>query len=196
MPFMLILISPEQDVENEIPILIALMKSGLRIYHLRKPSSSKKELENYLSQIPASYRKKIVLHQHFSLSKKINLKGIHLNEKERKKYSALSKKFKIVSASFHSLEDAVLHQKKYDYLFLSPVFNSISKKNYPANETLIKNSKLLNKKNNIIALGGIKHSNILKIKKKEFAGAAFIGAVWLSKNPVRAFLNLKRKVAP
>lgn len=192
MAFKLILISPERDLKNEIQILLSLMKSGLRFYHLRKPFASKKDLENYLIQIPASYRKRVVLHQHFTLAQKFNLKGIHLNEIAKKKYAVLSNKYKIISASFHSIEEINANKNSFTYLFLSPVFNSKSKKNYAGKVELLKSN--CKSKRTVIALGGIDHLNISGIKNNGFGGAAFIGSVWLSKHPVNTFIKMKEKV--
>ena len=73
------------------------------------------------------------------------------------------------------------HKKNCDYVFLSPVFDSISKLNYHANytpEEIRKAHKagIIDKK--VIALGGIDTDNIRQVKNYGFGGAAILGALW------------------
>jgi thiamine-phosphate pyrophosphorylase len=68
-----------------------------------------------------------------------------------------------------------------DYLFLSPVFDSISKENYNSRfpESLLcdlKSKGIINEK--VIALGGVNKHNISKVKDYGFGGAAVLGALW------------------
>jgi len=64
------------------------------------------------------------------LLNEFNIKGIHLNEKNRRE--GILEKFysDIRSTSFHSIEDLVADKSKYEYVFLSPIFDSISKIGY------------------------------------------------------------------
>lgn len=190
--FKLILLSPETFSVNEIPQLCAMMRNGLRIFHLRKPEATKKQLRSYLQQIPAGYRKRIVLHQHFSLCGEFTLKGIHLNEKEKKQYAKYARRYKIISASFHEINALEENHNKYEYVFLSPVFDSISKKNYIANKSLLKDAGNYPGKQKIIALGGINKSNLKKAKEAGFSGVAFLGAVWHHKHPVQSWKMIRQ----
>ena len=58
---MLIIISPEKDLKNEISILNQLFEAGLECFHLRKPTYSKEEMVAYLNQIDSKFHQKIVL---------------------------------------------------------------------------------------------------------------------------------------
>jgi thiamine-phosphate pyrophosphorylase len=74
----------------------------------------------------------------------------------------------------------VASENVFDYVFLSPVFDSISKPGYFRNDELGMMSdewKAL-VKTKVIALGGIDASNIHKTKELGFDGAAVLGAVW------------------
>ena len=82
----------------------------------------------------------------------------------------------------------------YDYVFLSPIFNSISKKEYFSkfNDEILLNASLngkINKK--VIALGGINQETLPIVKKYGFWGVAVIGSVWETAEIVTNFLNLK-----
>src|SRR5690606_13221297 len=85
----LILISlPEKiNIDSEIDLLNNFFESGLKVFHLRKPSFSKEETIQFLTKISSDHLKKIVLHQHHTLVQNIGLKGIHLPEKLRNSYS-------------------------------------------------------------------------------------------------------------
>jgi len=110
-------------------------------------------------------------------------------------------KVKSISASFHNLQDLQSHRRKYDYVFLSSIFDSFSKKNYQSKFDLKEVTDILDsfKKRKkyipqVIALGGIEVKNINLVKQAGFAGAAVLGAIWESKDPVQAFLKLKSEI--
>lgn len=99
---------------------------------------------------------------------------------------------------FHSLEELKIHNKQFEYAFLSPIFNSISKKGYKSKFNLqeLKNSSFFRreaKEKAIIALGGIDENNIAICRELGFAGVAVCGALWQHNNPVEKFLRIKAK---
>ncbi|MBS1646267.1 MAG: thiamine phosphate synthase [Bacteroidetes bacterium] len=191
MSFKIILITPELFLEHEIEILISLFQNGLQHLHVRKPQASKSELKAYLQQIPKKYHKKIVIHTQYALAEELGLKGIHLTEKTRKK----AHKQKIISASFHTISDILRSKKKYEYVFLGPVFDSLSSSKKHGSFGFQELDKLFQKRKNVMALGGIQASNMKQIKQIGFAGAAMIGAIWQHKQPLAAFLQVQRKAA-
>jgi len=197
---LLIIISPPENIPNEQKIVVALFYAGLPIFHLRKPTFSADEMEKYILGIPTEFHQRMVLHSHYPLALKYDLKGIHLSEKMKNDQSIdnLSDDFrhKSISASFHSLEDVKQNPKKYDYLFLSPVFDSISKCGYKSNFSLDTVDGFLNAKpayTNIpvIALGGVSEAHIRLIKNTGFAGAALLCAIWGPDDPVLVFAKIK-----
>jgi thiamine-phosphate pyrophosphorylase len=193
MSFKLIVITPEKNHPREFELITSLFENGLQILHIRKPQAAENELKNYLQQIPKKFYKKIVIHSHYKLAKELNLKGVHLTEKTRKE-KRINSSLKIISTSFHSTIDILKSRRKYEYIFLSPVFDSISKKGYKGSFE-IEDLKLLLKKNkNVIALGGINAENIKAVKQVGFFGVAFIGAIWQSKNPVKSYKELTLKI--
>jgi thiamine-phosphate pyrophosphorylase len=85
-----------------------------------------------------------------------------------------------LSRSCHSIEELTDGQR-YDYLFLSPIFDSISKKGYRSAfspEQLTKAGKegVINEK--VIALGGITPEKKTAIKDWNFGGIAVLGFLW------------------
>ena len=92
----------------------------------------------------------------------------------------LEKRILSVSRSCHSLEDIKV-SSDCDYVFLSPVFDSISKIGYKQGFTPeqlhdAKRSKLIN--GNVIALGGLTAKNIPVAHHYGFGGVAVLGSLW------------------
>ena len=174
----LILITPPTYFVEENKIITDLFDEGLDILHLRKPDTIPMYAERLLSLIPEQYHKRIVVHDHFYLKEEFKLKGIHLSQRN----PTIPHHYKgHISRSCHSLEEVKKYKKECNYVFLSPVFDSISKMNYRSNYSNAELRKarkdgFIDKK--VIALGGIDINNIKDVKKYGFGGAAILGALW------------------
>ncbi len=79
-----------------------------------------------------------------------------------------------MSRSLHSVEE--IAGVKEDYVFLSPVFPSISKPGYGGSLNLEELKVVVNRK--VIALGGITEERLPIVERIGFGGAAMLGAVW------------------
>ena len=174
---LILITSPTYFVEED-KIITSLFEEGLDILHLRKPDTAPMFAERLLTLIPEQYHKRIVVHGHFYLKEEFRLKGIHLNLRNP---NAPDHYKGHISCSCHSLEEIKERKRNYDYVFMSPVFDSISKQNYNAQyspEEIKKAHKqgIIDKK--VYALGGIDVHNIKEVKKYGFGGAAVMGAVW------------------
>ena len=85
-------------------------------------------------------------------------------------------------------------KENFEYVFLGPVFRSISKKGYGPKISLnqifsvLKNDALnhLSKKPKVYALGGIRKKKMIRLAEVGFSGVALLGAVWGSSDPLRA----------
>ncbi len=197
---------------NEAEQIIRLFEDGLQILHLRKPNSSLADYERLIREIPAQYHNRIVLHEHFHLVKKYGLRGMHLkaspnpskggellahdilmsNEQRHTSPPSGGLGGATLSKSCHTIEE-LRDIDGFDYVFLSPVFDSISKIGYQSafsDEVLQKASEdgLINEK--VIALGGVTFENMGLLKKYNFGGVAMLGAVWGSppKSPLKGDL--------
>lgn len=174
----LILITSPRFFVEEDKIITSLFEEGLDILHLRKPDSAPMYSERLLTLIPSQYHKRIVTHDHFYLKEEFNLMGVHLNS--RNPDVPLNYKGH-VSCSCHSLEEVRQKKGHFNYVFMSPVFDSISKKEYLGNFSpdelkAATKSGVIDKK--VIALGGITAANIRSIKKYGFGGVAVLGDIW------------------
>ena len=163
-------------------------------YHLRKPNYSKTELVNYIATIPDEFHGNIVLHSYHELVRQFDVKGLHYTESHRLKSEKTLKNEidqyqhlgKSVSTSFHSLEDLMLSEFNFDYQFLSPVFDSISKKGYHGKGFEVHG---INKK--VIGMGGVTIDNILMLKDLGYSGLGAIGGVWYTDDPVNSFEQMQ-----
>ncbi|MDR2682656.1 MAG: thiamine phosphate synthase [Dysgonamonadaceae bacterium] len=173
----LIVITAEAIFEGEAATLNRLFDRGMAILHLRKPFTAEAEIRNLLEQIDKRFHGRIVLHDRFSLLDTFRLKGVHLNWRNP---TPPQQKGISVSCSCHSLEE-LRAAAKFDYVFLSPIFESISKTGYVSafsHETLqsAKASGWINER--VIALGGISPETIPLALEYGFGGVAVLGALW------------------
>jgi len=174
--FKIIVISNPKPIINESAIITDLFSNGLKFFHLRKPFDKITTTAKLLKNIPNQFHSRIVIHQHYQLINDFELMGIHI----KRNNSDIPKDCNIISTSFHSFHE-LYNKNNYKYVFLSPIFNSISKNGYNSNFTLDDLQTAYNKNiidNKIIALGGINPDNINIIKKIGFGGAAVLGYIW------------------
>ena len=189
----LIVITEPQFVTNEATIIAQLLHWGVDLIHLRKPESSADDLAKLIEAIPTVYHNRLVLHDHFDLAAHFTLHGLHLNRRN----SVLPPNHEgTVSQSCHTLDEVKVCKTKCDYVFLSPVFNSISKQGYASAFTLkalseAKKQGLIDQK--VVALGGITAANIDKTKYYGFGGVALLGDIW-SRTADKNFEEYVRKI--
>ncbi|MBE7697401.1 thiamine phosphate synthase [Tenacibaculum finnmarkense] len=193
---MIVLISPEKDVANEMQILHQLFEAGLECYHLRKPSKDYQEHIVYLNQIPEKYHNKIVTHYFHELVNEYSLKGIHFQEQKRRDalengsryFIGLQMIGKTMSSSFHEPEELANCDIEFDYHLLSPVFSSISKKGYQGRGFDVNHID-----KTIIGMGGITSETISKTLALGFQGIGVLGGVWNSQNAVESFKKIQKE---
>ena len=197
--FQLILITPEQNHPDEVRIIEELCRKFNVSIHVRKPEYTVQDYRKYLlsftsKQVMASF----VLHDHHELVHEFPVKGIHLKERDRLRQIDPTLQDKIVSTSLHNIPDIIGLEDMYSYVFFSPIFESISKKSYGIDmsaEDLQRKVAEFKKRSSValIGLGGISEETIATVKKSGFDGAALLGAVWTSNDPIRAFEGIYLK---
>ncbi|MBR5541165.1 MAG: thiamine phosphate synthase [Bacteroides sp.] len=178
----LIVITKEWFFPEEANWINQLMNECKFILHIRKPFSSELETEHLLLQIDQALYPRIVLHDHYTLAEKYHLKGIHLNARNLgcSNESEYCKSCSI-SRSCHSIPEVEKWKDSFDYVTLSPIFDSISKQGYKAAFTASELKQAIEKgivDEKVIALGGITSSNITQIVNMGFGGAAVLGSIW------------------
>lgn len=178
---MKILISPERIIENEYEKVETFINEKVfDIFHLRKPNYSLDEMRNYLSHLSPEVLQCTVIHSHYELALEFPVKGIHLTFRTSIHHSELSQTYNVVSMSCHSFVEVEENEHfEFEYLFLSPIFESISKDGYSGDfkkEELI--TFLSKRKKPVIALGGVSDEKIKECHEMGFGGVAMLGAVW------------------
>jgi thiamine-phosphate pyrophosphorylase len=196
MSFRLIVITPPATLKNEVDLVEQLFKNGLQTLHVRKPGMSRSAFRAYLGQFRQQHHRRMVIHSHYSLLHEFSLKGAHLTEKSRRRPlpAAYRPKLHTLSASIHSVEELNRLRRKYDYIFLSPVFNSISKKGYESSFTETELLAACSGEAKVIALGGTSPATISRLQKMNFAGAAALGFIWENSEPLLAYRKLVSKI--
>ena len=173
-----ITITSPEFLSGEAIFIDKLFLQGLDLLHVRKPDAPLEAYKRLLLQIPKQWYSRIVLHEHFDLAEEFGLHGIHLN----RRYSQVPDSFhRSISCSCHSLEEVKKQKDTKDYVFLSPIFDSISKVGYHAafSPTSLKQAAIENViDEKVIALGGITANNIPLVKEWHFGGVAFLGDIW------------------
>jgi thiamine-phosphate pyrophosphorylase len=193
----LIVITDANAVPSEIEVIKDLFKAGLGTLHVRKPFYSRNKMKHFIKSIPVKYHDRLVLHSHYGLVLKYKLKGVHFTEKARRpffigwlrrRFYRNSKRGISISASYHSLAAVARLSDVYDYVFLSPVFESISKKDKrkPLRHARIQDC-LRATKAKVVALGGVDETRILACRDIGFYGVALLGSIWQSPDPVKSF---------
>lgn len=157
------------------------------IAHLRKPGSERPAYEQLIQEIHPAFHSRLVLHQYHELDSQYALKGIHFTETDR-----LTGTYhpRVVSTSFHRMEDALQAPESLTYFFCSPVFPSISKEGYVPTEdwTIVNTSPLFRSK--AVALGGIDASRLEPVRQRGFEHIAVLGAIWQAPQPETALAEL------
>lgn len=198
--FRLIVITAPTALPHEPRLLAELLAAGLERLHLRKPGWPAEQVEALIQVLPAKFRARLVLHGHPELVRRYGLGGLHLTASQR---AAAPRRPALLpgqtlSTSFHSLAEIARTRRRYDYVFLSPVFNSISKVGYASNFDLATVRAFLQKlaarpahRPQVVALGGVDNQTVTLARQANFAGAAVLGAIWQSPDPVAAFRALR-----
>ncbi len=183
---MLIVISDSDFGSDEGQLVNQLFQSGLDLFHIRKYGASVESLSKLIGQIDVEYHAKLVLHHDHEWGRSMGLKRFHYSERDREEWKAHSwsgvKDHEIYSTSVHSLDEFNELPVHFDYAFISPVFDSISKPDYKGVKFDLNQRR--NDHTKLIGLGGIRKENIRELIQLGFDGAALLGAVWNSENPV------------
>lgn len=174
----IIVITPPDHLSGEVSAICRLLDNGVDTIHIRKPHWDEHQCRALIEEIPPHYRCQLVVHQYFELCGEYHLQGIHLN---RRHPDLPSRHRGTISCSCHSLQEVVAQKPRMNYLFLSPIFDSISKQGYCSNFSI----ELLREAqaegiidNKVIALGGVTPRKQPLLESLGFGGYAMMGAVW------------------
>ena len=173
----LIVITPEYTLEKETDLWMQLLDAGVGRVHIRKPNAKLESLLGLMTKVPTAYREQISVHYYPEVTLETDVGGLHQPYRHLVNSRILLPAIYRLSASVHNWEEARKAMKLCSYCFISPVFNSISKKGYNANPEL-KNVPEHLKGNKIYALGGIDIQNAQEALDLGYYGVAVMGTIW------------------
>jgi thiamine-phosphate pyrophosphorylase len=206
--FRLVVITRPDFFPGEAACLEGLLDAGLEKLHLRKPGATDDEVEGLLRQLSSRWYSRLVLHGSRVLAGKYGIPQIHCPVKAWRDWGRVGGTELVVSVSLHSweefdeLEKELAHKKAgevegdhgsdIEYVWMSPLFDSISKPGYMANAGLLQRIPARHRRIKVIGLGGINPETILPVIRHGWDGAAVLGWIW--EEPVIAvkrFIQLK-----
>ncbi len=174
----LVVITQDKFIPNEASIIAEIIDAGADRVHIRKPQANVNDIEQLLQSIPQQYHRQLVLHDAHPLASHYDIGGLHLNHRQPSLPEWWSG---AVSRSCHTLHEIETYQLQCNYLFLSPIYDSISKQGYTSfftSQELLQAHRQGIIDNNVIALGGITIDNINSVLMHGFGGIAVLGYVW------------------
>lgn len=189
----MIVITDPQFISSEADILNALFCEGLEILHLRKPDSTLVKLIELVSKIDEQFHSRIMIHSHYELLNSFQLKGLHFTEKSKHLLvddeSIGCKK----SLAVHELTELKNTWNSIDYVFISPLFPSISKAGYSKQWDFeeLKSELSIKHNFNVVALGGITLNNVKMVKELGFNDFAVLGSIW---EPVKSGCSIQQAI--
>ena len=189
-----IVVTQPYEVSREAQLIERLLDMGVDYLHLRRPQMGVEGYESLLQSIPSSLHPRLTLHDHFELSERYEVGGLHLNSRQDSIPDTFCGR---VSRSCHLLQEVEEWKSHVDYLFLSPIFDSISKSDYRAaftHEELSVASACGLIDDKVVALGGVKLDNIPYLRQLGFGGVALLGDVWQRIDNVEYLKKIKDAV--
>ena len=173
----IIAITTPQAMTEDVCLIQSLIEKGVDVVHLRKPDADIDYCRELLELLTPSERARIVIHDHYVLYEEYALRGVHLN----RNISTYPSHYRgSRTRSCHTLEEVTKYKNECDYLFLSPIFDSISKRGYRSkfsHEELLSASMHGIIDSKVVALGGVTADNIDYLRSLHFGGVAMLGGV-------------------
>ena len=169
-----IAITPPDISINEPAIIAEILDYGWDMVHLRHPNASTADMRRLIEAIPQRLHPRLRLHGHFTLTDEFNLGGLHLNSRCPMPPANYSGR---LSLTCHSVDEviAAAETARYDYVTLSPIFDSISKEGYTAAFTDAEIIRANSTAIEVVALGGVSPQRLPNIAEAGFGGYAVLG---------------------
>ncbi len=183
---MVIVFSHIDFFTGEADILKALFEKGLERLHLKKLGDISK-WRALLQKLPASVLDKIVIHSNYELAQEFPGLKLHSGK-------AMENEDRFVSSSAHSMEELKLKLPQFDYVFLSPIYTSLSKDKYSPKEVFEVDNLKENERGKVVALGGIEYSRLVDLRLQQFQHIALLGTLWNQPElAISSFIKIKKE---
>lgn len=189
----MILITEPDFIPDEEKFINAFFNEGLEILHLRKPEATALQMHELISKIDEKFHLRIMIHSHYELFETFKIRGVHFTENSKGQIRSYEKVQCKKSLAVHELSDLKCVDNSIDYVFLSPLFSSVSKAGYSKQWNFESIKAELSEYRNfkVMALGGITLDNVKQVKELGFDDFALLGSIW---EPVKSGCELSHVI--
>lgn len=189
----MILITEPDFIPDEEKFINAFFNEGLGILHLRKPEATALQMHELISKIDEKFHSRIMIHSHYELFETFKIRGVHFTENSKGQIRSYEKVQCKKSLAVHELSDLKCVDNSIDYVFLSPLFSSVSKAGYSKQWNFESIKAELSEYRNfkVMALGGITLDNVKQVKELGFDDFALLGSIW---EPVKSGCELSHVI--
>ena len=139
-------------LQREARLIEEHLRSGRADFiHIRKLGATDEKVQTLIDEVDEVLRPRLVIHKHHD------------------------------PRSCHSLQEVIERKPLYDYVSLSPIFDSISKQGYmshftPQQLAQAQADGIIDQK--VYALGGVTFDRLKDVKQMGFGGAMILGDAW------------------
>ncbi len=175
----LIVITQPEFFEDEAAAITSLFDAGLEILHLRKPGASYEDMDKALAPPSGGIHGAHRYPRPFRACIRTALERYSSEQTQPGSTCWLFTGH--VSRSCHSLEEVAEYKAACNYVFLSPIYNSISKEGYAAAyafDDLRKAHQAGIIDSGGMALGGVTAEHLPEINSLGFGGVGLLGDIW------------------
>ena len=189
----MILITEPDFIPDEEKFINAFFNEGFEILHLRKPEATALQMHELISKIDEKFHSRIMIHSHYELFETFKIRGVHFTENSKGQIRSYEKVQCKKSLAVHELSDLKCVDNSIDYVFLSPLFSSVSKAGYSKQWNFESIKAELSEYRNfkVMALGGITLDNVKQVKELGFDDFALLGSIW---EPVKSGCELSHVI--
>ena len=180
-------------------ILEDALKGGASIVQLREKSGNTRSFYNRALKAKTlchAYRIPLIINDRIDIALAADADGVHIGQTDMPygKARALLGATKIIGLSVSNTEQAIEAENlKVDYIGISPIFNTATKKSDLAPSLGIEGLKMIRPlfSKPMVCIGGIHQNNVADIIKNGANGVAVISAISKAKYPEKETKNLK-----
>jgi thiamine-phosphate pyrophosphorylase len=180
-------------------ILEDALKGGASIVQLREKSGNTRSFYNRALKAKTlchAYRIPLIINDRIDIALAADADGVHIGQTDMpySKARALLGATKIIGLSVSNTEQAIEAENlKVDYIGISPIFNTATKKSDLAPSIGIEGLKMIRPlfSKPMVCIGGIHQNNVADIIKNGANGVAVISAISKAKYPEKETKNLK-----
>lgn len=176
------------------------LKGGVTLVQLREKELSEPEFEaegRSLLELCHRYRVPLIINDNVELAERIGADGVHVGQSDMELTRAreILGTDKIIGVTAKTIEQAQAAEKAgADYLGSGAVFGSSTKTDAKPMELTLLQKICQSVTIPVVAIGGINHDNILKLKGCEIAGAAVVSGIFACEDIEEGTKELLQKV--